>query len=400
TRLLTEHAEHELAADSHYARARARRLLKKYDESIADIQEFLKSKPEKKEACDAQYLLGLCQVGQEKFKEAAATLDALVQDAECAAEDKVFYELGWAYKSLDDQENAAKTFQALSEKHPGSGFAPEALHHVGESHYDAKDFEEAVKWYQQAAEKAKKPDVGEKAAHKLGWAFYRLDDFEKGAAQFDAQIKKFPEGSLASDGQFMNGECLFKTKMHAPALAAYDKAIAGFEKAGEAANPAFFQLALLHGAQSAGKIKPPNWKRSLELVGQLLTKHPESTHLSEAHYEQGWALQNTKMTDPALASYEKSTDAGTGEPAARAWFMRGQIYFGKKEHGEAVKNFIRASLYPYPEVAANSLFEAGRCLEVLKKPEQALKTYKELVAKYADSDQVAPAQARIKALGG
>ena len=55
--------------------------------------------------------------------------------------------------------------------------------------------------------------------------------------------------------------------------------------------------------------------------------------------------------------------------------------------------------YGYPKWQANAYYEAARCFEVLKKTEQALTNYRE-VLRYEDSDKRPLAEERIKALGG
>ena len=86
----------------------------------------------------------------------------------------------------------------------------------------------------------------------------------------------------------------------------------------------------------------------------------------------------------------------------------GEVFFERKDHKEAVRNFFMVAYNPAFESKvtpapirvwqANATFEAGRCMEVMQKPDQAKKPYAKLVAKYPTSDKVALAQARLKAL--
>lgn len=401
SRLLKEHAEHELASQTLYARALSRQQLKEFDGAVEDLTKYLGGKLEAKDKSDAQYLLGLCQAGQGKNKEAVATFQKVLEEnPKYAAGDKVLYELGWAHKALDEQEPAAAAFGKLATNYPDSEFAAEASFHVGENHYTAKAYDEAVKSYQQVLKKVDKGELAEKAAHKLGWAFYRQEAFDKAAAQFAEQTKAHPEGRLLADGTFMQAECLFKQSQYDKALPVYEQTVALFDKA-EKPNESFYQLALLHAAQTCARIKEKNWERSLQLVDNFLKKFEKSPYLAEAYYAQAWALQNTGKPDEALEIYSKVTDASDAEVAARAWFMRGEIYFGQKDHKEAIKNFFKAAYgYGYPEWAANSLFEAGRCFEVLKQSPQAIKMYEELIKKYPESDKVKLARTRLNSLKG
>ncbi len=132
---------------------------------------------------------------------------------------------------------------------------------------------------------------------------------------------------------------------------------------------------------------------------QAAKQFPDSEYVPELLYEQGWAKQNLGQADEALPIYEEVTAKTDREVAARARFMIGEIYFEKKNHAEAIKNFFKSAYgYGYPQWQANAQYEAGRCFEVLGKPEQAVKSYQEVVEKFPDSDKTPLAKARLDAL--
>jgi TolA-binding protein len=238
--------------------------------------------------------------------------------------------------------------------------------------------------------KAGKTDVGEKAAHKLGWAYFKLDDFAKAQQTFAYQRTTFPQGPLLADATFMEGESLFKQGKYAEALAL-------FEQVKKPSTPDFQVLALLHAGQAAAQLK--QWSKSQSLLEQCAKQFPESPHLPEVLYEQAFAKQNLGQIDEALELYELVTAKDNREPAARARFMIGEIYFEKKDHNQAVRNFYKVAYgYGYPEWQANALYEAARCLEVLKKVEQAKKDYQEVVTKFPQSDKAPLAQKRLAEL--
>ena len=108
------------------------------------------------------------------------------------------------------------------------------------------------------------------------------------------------------------------------------------------------------------------------------------------------------------ASHVEADDTGqwwadlapVDEAGARAWFQRGEIYFKKKEHAEAIRNFVKASVYPFPIWASYAEFEMGRCFEVLGQNDKAKGVYQGLLKRYPDCEQAAAARDRLKALGG
>jgi TolA-binding protein len=392
TSLVDNFQQHPLAAKARYARAMARQPLKEYAAAIDDLQAFLQTQPGQPEKSDARYVLGLCQANLNQHAQAAATFEGLLDDdPQYAGADKAHYELAWACKSQGKEAEAAETFSKLAEKFAASPLAAESLYHVGEFQYAQEDFKKAAASYHASMQKAGKSDLGEKAAHKLGWAYYRQDDFENAQKSFAYQRTTFPQGVLAADAAFMESESLFK-------LGKYAEALTRYQQVKNPSSEAFTVLALLHGGQAAGKLK--QWDTSLALLDQCAKQFPESEYLPEVLYEQGWARQNQGRAEDALALYEQVTAKTNREVAARARFMIGEIYFEKKDHSQAVRNFYKVVYgYGYPQWQADALYEAARCLEVLNKTDQAKKDYQDLMTKYPQSDKAALAQKRLAELG-
>ena len=389
--LLAKHAASALAPRARYAQALAREQLKQFAPALDDVQAFLQTNPSGTEKSDARYVLGLCQVGLNQPADAVQTFRAILdEDSKYPGADKVLYELAWALKSVDQSDEAADSFRRLAKEHAASPLAAEALYHVAEAAYQNEQYPQAATTYYEAMQKAGKTPLGEKAAHKLGWAYFRRDLFDKAQQSFAYQRVTWPQGTLAADAAFMEGESLFKQGKYADALGAYR----------QVSNPSgkdFAVLALLHAAQAQAKLK--QWQPSLATLEQAAKEFADSEFLPEILYEEGWAKQNLSQPDEALTFYEDVTAKTDREVAARARFMIGEIYFEKKNHAEAIKNFFKAAYgYGYPQWQANSQYEAGRCFEVLGKKDQARKSYQEVVEKFPESDKASLAKQRLEAL--
>ena len=80
--------------------------------------------------------------------------------------------------------------------------------------------------------------------------------------------------------------------------------------------------------------------------------------------------------------------------------MLGEILFQQKKHTEAIRTFYEVIYggYDYPRWQADATYEAARCFEVLKKKDQAVKLYKELLEKFPKSDKAPAAKTRLQSL--
>ena len=105
---------------------------------------------------------------------------------------------------------------------------------------------------------------------------------------------------------------------------------------------------------------------------------------AQAIYAKAWALEHQDKLDEAIALYEQVPDLTDTELAAQSLFMQGEVFFRKKEHTKAIPCFFKAAFsYGFEEWASKSLFEAGRCFEVLKNTEKAIEMYQELICDFA-----------------
>jgi TolA-binding protein len=360
---------------------------------VADLQAFLGSKPPRSAASDARFALAMCQLAAKQPKDAIGTLETLLaEDPEYPGKDKALYELGWALKEQGDVSGAAKAFARLAKETPRSGLAAEALFHVGEEHYRREDYAKAGEAFYAAADQTDDADLEEKSLHKLGWCRYRQDQFSEARETFAAQRKRFGKGPLAGDAAFMEGECLFQLKQFEAALAAY-------AAVGQTTSDEYPLLLALHSGQALAQLE--RWAESLERLEAASKQYPDTLYLPELLYEQGRALQQLGRGDEAVRRYEQVTQKTDREVAARARFMIGEVYFEKKDHAEAVRQFFKVAYgYGYPEWQAAAQYESGRCFEVLGKLEQARQSYREVVEKYGKTEYAARAQARLDELAG
>ena len=382
----------ELVPRVRYVRARARQQLKEFGPAIEDLQAFLKSKPSKADQSDARYLLGLCQTGLNKPADAAKTFrELLTDDPKYAAADKVLYELAWAQKADGHEADAAESFARLAKIQPDSPLAAECLYHVGEHYYQQQDYKKASGAFYESMQKAGKSELGQTAAYKLGWAYYRREQYDNARQTFAFLKGTYLDGELHSDAAFMEGESLLK-------LDKYKDAIAAYAQVKKPKRADLSVLALLHAAQAQEQLQ--QWQPALELLDAARKADAKEQYAPEILYEQGWVKQNLGQADAALELYEDVTRRSDGEVAARARFMIGEIYFEKKDHSEAIRNFFKVAYgYAFPEWQAASQYEAGRCFEVLGKTDQARQSYQEVVQKYPQTSKAGPAKERLAALG-
>ncbi|WP_158265649.1 tetratricopeptide repeat protein [Blastopirellula marina] len=410
SQLIGQFGQHELTIDAYTGRAIARRAAGKFPEAIQDLNVVIAKSNNPTQKLEAEYLKGVSLVDSKNPIEAEKVFAALHQQTPSfASDDKVLYELAWAQRSQNKNDEAAATFQTLAQAHPESALAAEAMYHVGESLYAKQDFAGAEKWYAQSSAKSQTAEIGEKATYKHSWALYQQDKTQAALQGFGEQVTKYPNGPLTSDAIFMQGECFFKDKQYDVALESY-----GRVDPKRLSSDEMRSLLWLHAGQSASQQKL--WGEASKWYAQLIDQVPDSPLVGEAYYELGWAAYNQQKTPEAIRYFDQAAEASRGLAGARARFMLGEIYFEQKKYEEATSQFKRVvygfggenSLESVKPWQAKCAYEIGRCSEVqirgadtAKRTEfiaEAKKFYGLVRERYPESPEAKLAQTRLDAL--
>jgi TolA-binding protein len=404
--LIEKHAKHKITPRAYRFRAKSRQLLKNYAGAIVDAQKFLADNPaaEKYEKSATRHVLGFSLDQTKKHAEAAKTFETLLKDdPEYAEAARAIYDWAFALKEVDEAA-ANDIFARLVKEHPQHQLVFDAQYRVGQYYYDQAKAQQIAKkdgWkdiYAKAAEqyaaakaKAGKDPLAEHVNYMLGLSSFQMGKHSAAAEAFADQLAAFPKGKLAADGKFMIAECLFKQKDYPKAMPAFEKSLAQLPS-----NKKNHPLALLHAGQTATKVEL--FARAAEILTKAAEDFPKSDLLPEIIYETGWAKHNLatakgkkpdqQLLDEAMALYGQVND--TGEVGARAQFMMAEVYLVRKDYTKAFLGYNRVVAgFGKSKVQADALYQRAHCSDLLKKPDDANKSYLQLLKEHPESDKVA-----------
>lgn len=248
----------------------------------------------------ALYQKSLSQGAQGKFESKVNTLLTLVSNHKkstyLAAS---IFELANTYLILDNNEQALKYFEIITENHPNSSFAKEALLKIGLIHYNMQKNELAIQTLERVIAKYPGTTTAKDALvtmRNIYVSMDRVDDFiakvktypsanvsieeqdsityvaaenrymdgdcQKATAGFANYINKFPAGAFILSARFYKAECDYKSGN-------INDAINGYEIVLEAPKTKFSERALLNSADISFKQK--NYEKSMAYYQRLDT---------------------------------------------------------------------------------------------------------------------------------
>ncbi|MBN2291728.1 MAG: tetratricopeptide repeat protein [Pirellulales bacterium] len=359
-----------------------------YELAAQAWNEFLQNFGRHSFATQAKLNLGICYLKNDKSKQAAATLEALV----AAKPPPEVLEVALLYLGVS-QYNLARggdakayaaadvSFAQLLEKFAKSKYAAQAIFYRGECLYAMGKKPEAAGFYARLLKEHPKSSLVGDALYALGVTREELGQWEAAGESYDEFIKRFAKSPLYVEVTMRRGETLFGIKEYAAAAEwfAYSAGRKDFALADHSTMRQAASLAQLQKHAQAG-----------DLYASVAQKFPESKQIEEANLAGGKCYYLAGDMSKAEGLLRKVLDAGgKSSPEAAHWLARSLLK--QKKPAEAVvatdKALPKAGKGPW--AAQLSMDRADALYEIPKRRGEAIAAY-EMIARKYPQDAVAP----------
>jgi len=141
---------------AHYQKANALKSLGQKDSAIS-IYRLVESEGKEPElATLSQFMIYDIYYKSKEFRkaidEAAKLADKYPQHKKAEG---ALYDIGWAYRELNDLEKSREYFYLLKQKYPGTDYLARAIYQLGQNSFDLGKFDDAIKYWTELNEKFK-----------------------------------------------------------------------------------------------------------------------------------------------------------------------------------------------------------------------------------------------------
>jgi TolA-binding protein len=357
----------------------------KYEQAEAALSEFLQSAPTADAASKAAVLRAIAINRQGRHEDAAKNLQAHASDASLDPETRASgkYELAVALRSMGNDDQAAAVFREVLK-----GTTPRLEAYAG---LDLAQIESKAKHYDKSLElleksvssadgldKADAAQVRERAAYLRAACLLQMNKPKEAAQALAEFATTYPKSPLLGSVYLVRGEALLASGQAREAAEQLSLAAASDQPAENQ------QSALLRLGEALAASQ--DWSRSEQAFTTFLDRFSDSPLWFQARFGQGWARENQGRQDTAIEAYRDVVARHTGITAARAQFQIGECLYAQKKHEPAVAELLKTDvLFAYPDWSAAALYEAGRCLGELNRPDDASKQFDDLIKRFPDS---------------
>jgi TolA-binding protein len=392
--LLSQYVEHPERDLWHVRQGLALLAEKKFDELTTALQPRLGKFKQPNLEAEATYLVGAAQIQQQRWELARDLLVASRKaSTSWARADLVLLLLAQAQQQLGDASAARATVEQLLADYPQSSLLDQAQYRLGQAWDALSKFQEADAAYALLLQKWPDSPYAPFAAYNQGWSRVKADDPLPGAEAFTKLVTTWPDHPLVPQAKLGRGTCRRLQGQFSEALPDVT-AFLESKPTGAAKLDALYELGQIQvglkqfapAAKSFQTILDENpqyqaadnvryqlawaWKdqgdskQAVESFRRLITDHPRSSFVAEAHFHVGEQQYADEDYVAAAASFQAATQGMVrAEIAEQAWhkfawseFRQGQLAKAREGFREQLKK------YPQGAFARDARFMQAECL--------------------------------------
>jgi TolA-binding protein len=290
------------------------------------------------------------------------------------------------------EDKARACYRALIADFADLSISGDARLELAEQLAERAEHDPAIQILKEALDKEPPAEMTDRIRLRLGSCLFAKKDAKAALDQFAAIAD--PKSPSFPQAQYRVGECLIAQGDFAEAA----KRLAVFRDRGEFQNhPGLTDRALLRLGFALAQLK--QWDASRQAYEVLVGRFGNSPWVHDARYGIGWARQNMKQYEEAVAAYSQVTSATTTVLAAKAQIQIGLCRFEQKRFGEAASALLVVPhTYDYPELTPLALCEAARSYLEMKDKVQAERLLQRVLRDFPDGEWAKVAKERMSAI--
>lgn len=303
--------------------------------------------------------------------------------------DTILDEWAWLNLKAGQYSEADAVYRRLLDEVPESTFAGTARLSLAESDLNAERVAAAIREFQAIIEHSQ---YGESEKAK---ALYHLIDINAERQAWE-QVSEYADrfaaahsgNPLAPRVQLLHADALLGRQQPDEARRLLELLRRGVLERQLEAVPWTERIWIVLGELA---LATKDYKRVDEVAEEFFQQFPESQRNFQIKYLQGrrWKNQPEPEFDKARSFFEAAIydEAGRGtHTAARSQFLIADTRLMEKDYSTATREYFKvATLYPFPELQAQALYQAGLCQQAMGESSEAIQSWKSLVEDFPES---------------
>lgn len=373
---------------AHFREAECYRQQKQWERAATSFRAFIGAFADHPLKEEALLRLGEAQKELADFPGASKTLERLLSAyPDSGHQERAMYLLGICYAPQKRFDELKDVYERLLLLAPEGPYAGEARYWVGRVDMKKGNYEKARAHFRMAFDK----DKNKNALRGLGECSYLLGHKEEAAGYFLELVSLDPSARLSRESYLWLGGYLREAERWNKALEIYRLLKENYPVESRS-------LEALHYGRGRAKLALGQWEEADRDFSLLIDKFPENLLYQVLR---GISLRHLQKYDRAEDYLLKAAQSAEPAVAAQAQLELGNVYFDQNRFPEASRLYLRVFiLYDHPHFSPQAQLRAGRCFELMKRPDKAADCYRELLKRYPGTVYAQEARKRLERLEG
>ena len=352
-------------------------LQEKYREAIAALEPVVETLDAAAAVAEARFLIGSSQFRLGQHDAAVASLTAsLDASAQWAQADEALLNLALAQRKLDRIDDARKSIERLIAEFPKSSQLDGARFRLAEFSYADKQYKKAIAEYDRLLGQSPKSTLVPHALFGKGWAQLQLKDYAGAAESLTALIENHAGSSLVAQAHFARAKCRQQTDDFDGGAADVDVYLKSNPKLNDKSDALYVRALCESGKKDA--------QGAAATLTALLDENPKYASADKVLYELAWAQSTLKQAGKAEAAFARlAAEYPDSSFAAEAFYHVGQGHYANRKFQEAAGAYAQAAeRAPEGELGEKVAYKLAWSKYQLKDYAASAKMFSDQVAKY------------------
>ncbi len=335
---------------------------------VEEGERFLREHRRHSKAALARYRLATALFELGRRDEARAHFDDLSDERAFDYRAECLFRLGQCELERGAVDRARRAFRATTDAGSDYLVVPAAFF-LGETELRAGQFEAASTWYERVLAATPDGDHAAGARRGLAWCAFESGNPEATVERAREYLARHGDATGSDELRVLCGEALLSLERPEEARAVF-----------RTVRAAEFSDAALRGRAFA-RAAAGEHEQAARLFEELVRKHPDSRHVSEARLHQG--VESLLAGDARAAAAVLTHAQLQREPEALYWLSRAQAEQGQNEQALATLEAAVSSSSADGEFATRLHVARGELLERLGRTDEARRAFERSGSDYA-----------------
>ena len=246
-----------------------------------------------------------CDFVAKNYKSAADAYDVVLRDYFAADDIYPYYQAAMAYGLVNDQEKKIELLSNVLNASPESEFYPEALFELGRSYAVKEDDDNAAKCFEMVSQSVKDSTFVAKAYIELGTLARNQSMFNEALGYYKTVVEEMPLSEFADDA-LLAIESIYQTKNDPKEYLAYIESIGK----GAIKTEDEKEIMIFNGAEQV--FLSENYNKAIVALQSYIETYPQGRSVYKAHFYMAESYRSLAMNEQACDSYRQVIDGGEG----------------------------------------------------------------------------------------